>query len=163
MHIPIATIAAYFAIGIEAGVCTDDNARDWAFAVIGAVDEPPGEIIDVSWRQPRMQLIAHLKAVPGVADRRLAGHWLLGRLYSSITAEERLWPLLRCAKHIVNAMDLGDELYYAIDMVEDNLEMAERGIWGTAPEAAEDFHALLKVFPLPPFKDGWSDIIFDVT
>lgn len=38
----LATMAQYFRIGIEAGICQDDQARDWAFAMISKLDEPQG-------------------------------------------------------------------------------------------------------------------------
>lgn len=162
MKINLATIASYFLIGIDAGICTDDEARAWSFAVIDALDSPPGELIEVSWNKPRPALREDLKAVAGVADLEQVGRWLLGALRATHSPDAAFWPALKSALHIVNATGLGESLHYDFDGVGDELELAERGIWGTVAEARESFEHLLADFDPPPFRNGWADIVFAV-
>ena len=161
VKIDLATVARYFIIGIEAGICSDDEARAWSFAVIAALENPPGEIIEVSWNKPRPYLREDLKAVKGMVDLEQVGRWLLGSLGVSISPETGFWPVLRSAKQIVNATDLGKSLYYDSDIVADEYELAERKIFGTTAEARHAFDALLAEFEPPPFPNGWAGIIFE--
>ena len=161
VKINLATIARFFVIGIEAGICSDDEARAWSFAVIAALENPPGEIIELSWNKPRPSLREDLKAVKGIAELEQVGHWLLGSLSVGNSPETGFWPLLRSAKHIVNATDLGKSLYYDLDIVADEYELAERKIFGTTAEARHSFDALLAEFAPPPFANGWAGIIFE--
>ncbi|MES2349519.1 MAG: hypothetical protein V4641_18310 [Pseudomonadota bacterium] len=162
MTLALATIARYFVVGIEAGICNDDEAREWSLAVIGAMDAPPFEIIEVSWHKPRERLIDDLNAVQGEADGEQAGNWLLGTLHASVAPDGNLWRYLKSALHVVNATGLERSLYYELDGIADELELAERGVCGTVAESLTSFQTLLKNFALPPFANGWSDIIFKV-
>ena len=162
VRINLAAIASYFFIGIDAGICSEDAARAWAFAVIDALDHPPGEIIEISWNKPLRYLREDLKAVSGTADLDLVGRWLLGSIHASRSPDVDLAPLLRGALHIVNATGLGASLYNSIEFVEHELEHAETGFGGTVAEARASLYELLVDFRPPPFREGWADIVFEV-
>lgn len=163
MKVKLACIARYFLVGIDAGICTDDEARAWAFAVIDALDAPPGEIVEISWNKPRANLREDLLAVTGVAELETVGHWLLGllRLRVSNAPDASLRPLLTSARHIVNATGLGEPLLYNFEQVEDELSLAEQRIYGTIAKARASLAGLLAEFMPPAFCDGWAGIIFE--
>lgn len=84
----LATIARYFRIGLELGICEPDATRAWAISVIDAMDEPPGEIIEVSWRKPLAQLIDDLNAVDGEFDLHVLRGWSLHKLWQSMQSPD---------------------------------------------------------------------------
>jgi hypothetical protein len=148
----LATCAQFFRIGLEAGVCKPDSAREWAISVIGAMDAPPGEVIEVSWHKPLPQLIDDLNSVQGDADLELAGRWLLYILLRSFRTEVGLWQAITAAKQI--ALSLGGtatstELYCLLDAVEDELNLAESGTFGTVAECRADLEEIISQHSLP--------------
>lgn len=147
----LASFAQYFRIGIEVGLCEPEEARDWAISVIDRMDEPPGEIIEVSWRKPLAQLITDLNEVKGEPEMDLVCGWLLGRL--SLTLESTNTSLglaVRQARGIAHAA--GDsELYYIFDVIEDELFLAEARTYGTIAECRDDFDKALIEHGTAPF------------
>lgn len=101
----LATCAQFFRIGLEAGLCEPDLVRAWALSVIDKMDEPPGEIIEVSWNKPIPQLISDLNSVQGDANFEIAGRWLLYILLHELPSEARLWQTITAAKQV--AMSAG--------------------------------------------------------
>lgn len=147
----LASYAQYFRIGVEIGLCEPEEARDWAISVIDRMDEPPGEIIEVSWRKPLAQLIADLNGVKGEPEMDLICRWLLGRL--SLTLESTntsLGRMVRQARGIAHVA--GDsELYYIFDVIEDELFLAEAQTYGTVAECRADFDKALNEHGTAPF------------
>ena len=76
----LASFAQYFRIGLEVGLCEPEEARGWAISVIDQMDEPPGEVIEVSWRKPLAHAISDLNEVEGEPEMALVCRWLLGRI-----------------------------------------------------------------------------------
>jgi len=151
MRPSLASFAQYFRIGIEVGLCKPEEARDWALSVIDLMDEPPGEIIEVSWRKPLGQLITDLNEVKGERELDLVCRWLLGRL--SLTLESTntfLDRAVRQARGIAHAA--GDsELYYVFDVIEDELFLAEAQTYGTVAECRNAFDKALNEHRTVPF------------
>jgi len=151
----LATYSQYFRIGIEAGICTPDAAREWAMSVIARMDEPPGEIIEVSWRKPLPQLIDDLNSVRGEVDLGLAGNWLLCMLLRSISATDaNIWRALTAAKQIVfctGTSAKNTELYTILSSLEDELNLAESGVFGTVEACKADIKRVIAQHSsLPP-------------
>lgn len=148
----LATIAHYYRFGIEAGVCTPDEARAWTLSVIEELDEPPYEIIEASWIKPRAQLIDDLKAVPGEVDLQCVGKWLLAVLRDSMpSTNENLARTVHQAMQIVRATGLGDDLYYVFDALEDDLHyVGTEGYWD-AEDCRNDLDQALAEYNVPPF------------
>lgn len=147
----LASFAQYFRIGLEVGLCEPEEARDWAISVIDRMDEPPGEIIEVSWRKPLAELISDLNEVKGELEIDLVCSWLLGRL--SLTLEstnDSLDRAVRQARGIARAAGDSD-LYYIFDVIEDELHLAETQTYGTVDACREDFEKALKEHGTPPF------------
>jgi hypothetical protein len=76
----LATFAEYFRLGLETGVLLPEDAKAWAMSVIGELDEPPGEVIEVSWSKGVAMTLESLGAVRGERDKALAAGWLLALL-----------------------------------------------------------------------------------
>jgi hypothetical protein len=147
----LATFAQYFRIGLEVGLCEPEEARDWAIEVINRMDEPPGEIIEVSWRKPLAQLIADLNEVKGEREMELVRSWLLGRISQSLERTDDYLDLaVRQARGI--AFAAGDsDLYYVFDVIEDELRLAETHTYGTVDACRDDFDKALNEYGTPPF------------
>jgi hypothetical protein len=148
----LATIARYYRIGIETGLCDVDDARAWAMAVIGDGDAPSGAFIDVNWNQTQGQLLAQLDAVPGLPDNEIAGRWLLADLRKSLTGPTGdLRGAVRTAMRIAEATDLDEKVYYEFDRIDEALELALSGTYGTVSESWLDFEHALHGYLPPPF------------
>lgn len=147
----LASFAQYFRIGLEIGLFEPEEARDWAISVIDRMDEPPGEIIEVSWRKPLAQLISDLNEVKGEPEVDLVCTWLLGRL--SLTLEstsDSFDRAVRQAMGIARAAGKSD-LYYIFDVIDDQLNLAETQTYGTVAACKEDFDKALKEHGTTPF------------
>ena len=148
----LASVAHYFRVGLIAGICTPDQARDWAMTVIGQMDEPPGEVIEVSWRKPQERLLADLKAVKGDVDFSLLCRWLLATLAQQLDAGNMsLSSAMRRAKVIASATDSVD-LYETLDWIEDGLYLADKEFCGMVEQYRQEFDQLLgQQAVAPPF------------
>ena len=149
----LATCAQFFRIGLEAGVCKPDVVRAWALSVIEKMDEPPGEIIEVSWNKPIPQLISDLNSVQGDANFEVAGRWLLYILLHKMSGEALLWQTITAAKQVATSAGRSaesSELYYLFDAVEDELNLAEQGIYGTVTQCHMELKAILGSHSSPP-------------
>lgn len=164
MKLDLATVAQYFRIGLEIGSCQDDQVRDWAFFIIGAFDDPPQEIFELSWHYPRSRVLDNLNAVKGNADMQAVGGWLLGAICVSMTPDGDLHQYLRQAFYVVRATNLSpDTVYFTIDDIADDLQLAEIGLAGDGAACRQEFNLLLAQYSPAPFVGGWIDITFDVT
>ena len=115
------------------------------------MDEPPSEIIEVSWRKPLTQLISNLNEVKGDSEMDVVCRWLLGRLSLTLeSASNSLVPAVRHAKGIAHAVGESD-LYYIFDVIEDELFLAEAQTYGTVNECRGDFDKALREHWAPPF------------
>jgi hypothetical protein len=151
MEPSLASCAQYFRIGLEIGLLEPELARDWALSVIDQMDEPPGEIIEVSWHKPLAQLITDLNEVSGEPDLNLVCAWLLGRLSLSVpSTNHSLRRAVRQAKDIVCTTGASD-LYYMFDRIADGLYLAETQTAGTVGACRADFDEALKLYGTPSF------------
>jgi hypothetical protein len=162
LKIPLATIAQYFRVGLEAGCCRDDEVRDWAFLVIEAFNDPPAEIFELSWHYPHSRLLDNLNAVQGNADWDAVRRWLLAAICVSMTPGGDLHQYLRQAFYVVRATNFSpDDVYCSLDGIADDLQLAELGLYGDAAECRKELGLLLSRYAPAPFALGWTDIIFD--
>jgi hypothetical protein len=164
MKVSLATIAQYFRVGLEIGYCQDDEVRDWALLIIAALDDPPAEIIELSWRYPRSRLLDNLNAVKGSPDLEAAAQWLLAAIGASMTPDGNLRHYLRQAFYVVRATDFSaNDVYYSLDCIADDLQLAELGFAGDAAICWDELGLLLRQYPPAPFADGWANVSFDGT
>jgi hypothetical protein len=147
----LASVAQYFRIALELGLCEPEEAREWAISVIDRMDEPPGEIIEVSWRKPLAQLISDLNDVEGEFEIGLVCQWLLGRISLTLeSSSSSLGIAVQQAMGVAQAVGNSD-LYYVFDTIDDQLYLAETQTYGTVPACREDFDKALREYAIPPF------------
>jgi hypothetical protein len=131
-----ATIAAYFLYGMQAGVCTIENAKGWAFSVVASLQEPPIKIIDVATSKTFEDVQSNLAVAARDADLPIAGSRLLGAIRDALTSGEMtLRSALRSAMQVALSTSMPRDVYYAFDGVEDALSLAQSQTYGTVEEA----------------------------
>ncbi len=146
-----ATVAAYFRTGLMVGVCAPDEARAWALSIIATLDEPPGEIIEISWHKPLDALLADLSSVEGEADVALASYWLLKRVAELPNASaDEVWDRLQQAMRIARYANLQD-LFDEFNGLDDELNLAISGVCGEVDSCREELSSILASFPKAPF------------
>jgi hypothetical protein len=147
----LASFAQDFRVALEVGLCEPEEAREWAISVIDRMDEPPAEIIEVSWRKPLAQLISDLNNVKGEPEIDLVCRWLLGRISLTLASTSNsLGRAVRQAMEVARAAGNSD-LYYVFDVIDDQLSVAETRVYGTVPACKEDFDKALRDYAIPPF------------
>ena len=144
----LATTAEYFRIGLLVGLLSAEEASAWATAVIARLEDPPYELIEVSWSKGLASTLEALSSVQGERDKYLAGSWLLGRLRESLPhADGELQFAARQAMQVARAAELGDETHYRFDMVDDELSLARTKVYGTVEECRVNFLNELAGYP----------------
>lgn len=139
-----ATLAAYFHMSIAAGLLDFERAKDWAYDVIEALDEPPIEIIEVATAGDRASSLQNPGLVPGNADRALAGRWLLGIVLGRLEASQfSAMEAARAAMRVVDLSGLSREIRYDFDCLDDELQLAVNGHYGNLEEVGRDVHEAL--------------------
>lgn len=146
-----ATRAEYFRIGLETGLVTPDEVRDWAMHVIESVAEPPPEIIEVSWSRTQQSLEENLRSITGDRDRRQAGEWLLGLLREKHfgSAADLTW-CARKAMHVARAAELEEGIYCEFDGLEDDIFLAKNNPGGDLGACRHSLGEALAKYPAPP-------------
>jgi hypothetical protein len=147
----IATIAEYFRFGLETGLLKPEDAKDWAMSVVEEMPEPPYEIIEVSWSKGIASTLEALAEVKGERDTKQAGLWMLGLLRQSIPkSDDHLHWVARSAMQIARLAELGDEIYYQFDMIDDELFLAKSNTYGSIEECRHNLQQALKDYPIAP-------------
>ena len=128
----LATIAEYLRIGLIVGLFSPEQASAWAYSIIAIEAEPPSEIINLAWCKGVTSAIDALAAIEGDRNTQLAGRWLLGRLSQTLPeTEEGLHLATQRAMSIARLADLGDDVYYRFDALDDELSLARTKVYGT--------------------------------
>ncbi|WP_310056681.1 hypothetical protein [Lysobacter niastensis] len=141
-----ATVAAYFLYGLEAGLFPEDCAKDWAFSVIAALDDPPIEIIDVATAAHRQDVFGALANASLGADSALAGRWLLTRVHNELLSNRiSVRDAIRKSMQVAFSTQLPEDVYYAFDALDDELQLAENGVYSTVADVTRDTLAELSV------------------
>jgi hypothetical protein len=112
------------------------------------------DVFEGSWRKPLPQLIADLNSVPGDVDFETAGSWLLGILLRSMSSSNaNPSSVLTGAKQIALSMSghLRDtELYSLFSALEDELDLAETGVFSTVEGWKAELAEVLGRHSSPP-------------
>lgn len=128
----LATIAEYFRLGLQVGLLVPEQAVAWADTEIAAEEVAPDGMIEVAWSKGLASTIEVLSAVPGERNKQLAGRWLLGLMRQSVPeSAEGLKLTAQRAMQIARHAELGEETYYRLDMIDDELSLAMSQVWGT--------------------------------
>lgn len=134
MQASLATIARFFRIGIELGVCEPGTVRAWAISVIERVDDPPGGIIEASYRKPVSQMIEDLNDVCGEVDLAVIRGRLVYELWKSLSnSVDSLDRIARQGMQLAISVQDGD-LYRQFSWIDDVLQLAVSGTYGTVEE-----------------------------
>jgi hypothetical protein len=133
-----ATIAAYYLYGLEAGMLSPQQVKDWAFSIIESNKHPPAEIIGIGMSGGLPELIENLNAVPGKRDVQLAGRWLLCVLRGELAINPAMGSrIAKQAMQVARSTDLPDELY-TFDSIDDMFSLAETKTYGTMEQCHEE-------------------------
>jgi hypothetical protein len=126
-----ATVAQYYITGIETGLASAAQAREWALSLVEALDVPPVEILEVAVSRSTNQLLESLNAIDGERDTPRVGRWLLAELRQLLQAGSMGMKLVvQRAMLVARSTNLGDEVYYSFDNIDDELALAEGGFYG---------------------------------
>ncbi len=153
MTASLATIACYFRVGLEIRLFHPDQTRDWALSVIGSMDQPPAGIIEVSWQKPLAQLIADLKEVEGDADADLACSALLGTIGERLQSGKADFETTLFHATMITSMFSYTGCVDRLDTfhgIDDRLQLAMCGYFGTVEECREDFDNAMKDYASAP-------------
>lgn len=146
----LGTIAEYFRVGLEVGLLSPELASAWATSVVARMENPPYELIEVSWSKGLASTLEALSSVQGERDKHLAGSWLLGQLRESLPdSDAELHLAARRAMQIAHSTELGDEAYYRFDMVDDELSLARTKAYGTVEQCRINLLNELAGYPVP--------------
>jgi len=104
-------------------------------SVVEELAEPPGEIIEASWSRGAAMTLENLGTIQGERDRVLAAHWLLATLReASQTSDDELQRKIEQAMQIARSAELGDDVYYRFDAINDTLSLARSNTYGSVAE-----------------------------
>ncbi|MFL6660512.1 MAG: hypothetical protein ACJ8GW_20670 [Massilia sp.] len=150
MQPSLASVARYFRIGLELGICHPDQVRAWAISVIDQMAEPPGEIIEASWQKPLAQQISDLNDIKGEPDLELVCGYLLGTLASTMTpSDDTFLQALGLAMQVARALGFS-ELYDRLNGIDDGLALATSQTYGSVAEWRREFDIVLREYAIPP-------------
>jgi hypothetical protein len=155
--ISLATIAQYFRIGLEAGLCGDEEVRAWAFQVIASLDDPPAAMFELTWRYPRPSVLDNLNAVPGDVDLQAVGEWLLAAVRASLVTTGDLRACMKQIVLIVTSTNFAsDDILYQLDVIDDDLYLAQTGVLRDVSHSWNDLRLLLDRYAAAPFAQEWT-------
>ena len=144
----LATIAEYLRIGLVVGLLSTEQASAWAYSIIASEAEPPCEIIDLAWCKGVTPTMDALAAIEGDRNTQLAGRWLLGLLRQTLPeTEEGLHIATQRAMSIARLAELGDDVYYRFDGLDDELSLARTRVYGTVEECRSHIQIELDGYP----------------
>lgn len=136
------TICAYFWAGVAVGVLPFQSSKDWALSVIEASDAPPIEIIKVATANNRNSALEALQASAHGADQQMAGRLLLADIHAHLkTGDISAMEATRAAMRVAQTTTLPDQVYYDFDGLDDELQLAVNGTYGTPAEIAAEIAA----------------------
>lgn len=94
-----------------------------------------------------MSTMDALSAVPGDRQKQLAGRMLLGLLGKNLPeSDEALQFAVQQAMHIARHAELGDEIYYRFDLIDDELSLARTKVYGTVEQCRSALAAELAAY-----------------
>lgn len=139
------TVAACLLSGIEVGLLDDEMAKEWAFQVIEAREQPAVEIIEVATAMRRSDLCEALKEVRGDRDRHLAGRILLSHVFAELSAGTmNAWNAVATSELITRTMHFPESVYFEFSSLHDSLHLANDGVYGTVAEVTDELLTCLE-------------------
>lgn len=135
----------YFLYGIEFGIIPYDEAIKWANSIIEDEDEPTGEIVDLALSGPwgKNGVVGSLKSIQGVRNLSESGHMLFELLEQMLESGADLQSIATLALSISWLTHPEDDLRFEFDRIEDEIGLAEQGIYGDLMQCKKDLIAAL--------------------
>ena len=129
----------------------DNCAKDWAYKIIELSEDPPIDIIEIATANRREEVFEVLALVVGERDNKLAGKWLLSNLHDYIQAHPAsLKRVIKQAMQVSRSCELPDNVYYAFDIIDDELFLAENDSYGTVDQCRLELISALAEFGVSP-------------
>ncbi len=145
-----ATHADYYRYGLEAGLLTPQDTKDWAFGLIYFLDNPPIEIIEVGMSRSLADLFTCLKQVPGERNIKLAGMWLLGLLKLRLSSEPFSYDrIVKQAIQVARSTNQDDDVYACFNTIDDRICLADSGTYGNLDAIIKTLGDVLARYPVP--------------
>lgn len=137
--------ADYYLYGIALGIISFDQAISWADKIIEAEDEPDIEIIEVALSRPRGRngVLEALKEVKGSYNPQIAGAMLLADLYRLLKEGDSIKSISRKSLDVARATQMLDEIRWKFDHVDDDISLAEQGIYADIDHCKTELGNLL--------------------
>lgn len=138
----------YYLYGIELGIIAFYEAIQWADTVIEKEDEPSGEMIDLALSRPRGRngVMDSLKEIKGVRNPQESGFMLLKLLASKLDAGEDVKSIASKALNVSWASQQAEDLRFEFDRIDDEICLAEQGIYGDLIQCKKDLKAALCLY-----------------
>ena len=123
--------ADYYLYGIELGILSFETAIDWADRIIAIESEPEIEIIEVALSRPRGRngVMEALASVKGTRQSQVAGEMLLKDLNVQLQNGGSLKEISSKALSVSWATQMPEDIRWAFDHVDDDIALAEQGIY----------------------------------
>ena len=142
-----ATVAAYYLYGLEAGIVTLQQAKDWAFSIVESMDSPPADVIDVALSRGLPEINEKLNAVTGERDVQLAGKWLLNALNREFSSNPlNVERITKQAMQVIRSTALGDDEYYVFDSIDNSLALIQSGTYGSLEGCRSELENALSAY-----------------
>jgi len=132
--------ADYYLYGVEQGILRFEEAIAWADKIIESEDIPSGEIIEVALSRPRGRngVMKSLKEVLGERNPQVSGAMLLSELSNKLDQGESVRSVARKALNVAWATQLPEEVRWEFDQIDDELSLAEQGIYGDVEQCKSE-------------------------
>lgn len=129
---------AYFRMGIRTGVLHHQAAKDWAHAVVAAMEQPPVEIIEIAVANGHDACLEALDLAASAECGAAAGR-LMGDIADRVRADG-IGPAeaLGLASRVADAAGLPVEVHADLHALEDELALAIDGMYSSPEAVAQD-------------------------
>ena len=137
--------ADYYRHGIELGILSFDQAISWADRIIEVEEDPAAEIIELALSSPRERngVLEALGEIKGMRKPHVAGAMLLRDLYGRLKEGESIKLIAREALNVAWATKLPEEIRWEFDHIDDDISLAEQGIYSDLEGCERELEKLL--------------------
>ena len=151
-QIDFATVALYFRHGMEAGVLSEANTRDWVLQAVEILKAPPEELVEVLSSRSYTHLLEALKDVPGRGQLHLAGQWLFHDLHLQlVTRKVDAFPTISTqAVQVARITEQGENVQSKLVALDASADMACMGYASSLEECRNELINALAQYAQSP-------------
>ena len=151
-QIDFATVALYFRHGMEAGVLSEANTRDWVLQAVEILKAPPEELVEVLSSRSYTHLFEALKDVPGRGQLHLAGQWLFHDLHLQlVTRKVDAFPTISTqAVQVARITEQGENVQSKLVALDASADMACMGYASSLEECRNELINALAQYAQSP-------------